>query len=46
MSGDKGEMGWENVKGKGKVSDGGRTGKIVKLEGKGWSMAEGGETRD
>ena len=45
LSGEKGEMGWENGKGKGKVSDGGRSGKIVKLEGKGWSVADGGRRR-
>ena len=41
LSTEKGEMRWENGKGKGKVSDGGRSGKIVKHEGKGWSVAGG-----
>ena len=35
------KMRWEHGKGKGKVSDGGRYGKVVKLEGEGWSVAEG-----
>ena len=45
LFGEKGEMRWDNGKGKGKVSDGGRSGKIVKLEGEGWSMADGGRHR-
>ena len=41
LPGEKGEMRWDNGKGKGKVSDKGRYGKVVKLEGEGWSVAEG-----
>ena len=45
LSGKKGEMGWENGKGNGKVSDGGRSGKVARHEGKGWSMV-GGERQN